>query len=141
MASTNRITLPIDGMTCAGCVSTVESALKQVPGINYVSVNLATEKATVETEHQQVDIPAILRAVKTAGYSAPVEQHEIAIAGSPYPGWESKLQEALSNMAGVASVEISADIGASDGEPYHRESIGAVHLWRRDSGRLPSGPG
>ena len=55
MASSSRITLPIDGMTCAGCVSTVENALKRVQGISYASVNLATEKATVETPDDQID--------------------------------------------------------------------------------------
>ena len=41
------VTLPIGGMTCASCVSYVESALSGVPGVTGASVNLATEKATV----------------------------------------------------------------------------------------------
>lgn len=39
--------LRINGMTCASCVSRVEKALKAVPGVTDVSVNLATEKAIV----------------------------------------------------------------------------------------------
>ena len=36
------LTLAIDGMTCAGCVSRVERAIQAVPGVGEVSVNLAT---------------------------------------------------------------------------------------------------
>jgi len=43
-----RITLPIEGMTCASCVSHVEKALQGVPGVSEVSVNLGTEKASFE---------------------------------------------------------------------------------------------
>ena len=45
--SANRVTLPIEGMTCASCVGRVERALKAVPGVETVAVNLATERATV----------------------------------------------------------------------------------------------
>ena len=38
-------TLPITGMTCAGCVSSVEKGLTRLEGVGEVSVNLATEKA------------------------------------------------------------------------------------------------
>ena len=44
----NHITLPIEGMTCASCVSHVEKALQGVPGVSGVSVNLGTEKASLE---------------------------------------------------------------------------------------------
>jgi len=37
----------VGGMTCASCVARVEKGLKRVPGVEHVSVNLATEKATV----------------------------------------------------------------------------------------------
>ena len=38
----------IEGMTCASCVGRVEKALKAVPGVTNVVVNLATEKATIQ---------------------------------------------------------------------------------------------
>ena len=43
-----QITLPIEGMTCAACVGHVENALSSVPGVSKASVNLATERASVE---------------------------------------------------------------------------------------------
>ena len=41
-----EIRLPIEGMTCASCVLRVEKALKALPGVESVAVNLATEVAT-----------------------------------------------------------------------------------------------
>ena len=110
MASSNRITLPIDGMTCAGCVSTVENALKRVQGVSYASVNLATEKATVETGDDHVDAAAILRAVEMAGYSAPVESRDLNITGTAYAGWESEVEGALSKISGVVSAVVPSDV-------------------------------
>jgi Cu+-exporting ATPase len=58
---------PVGGMTCASCVARVEEALKSVPGVVSVSVNLASEKATVEYL-EGTEIADLRRAVKDAGY-------------------------------------------------------------------------
>ena len=42
------IRLDIEGMTCATCVARLEKALRAVPGVSNVSVNLASESAQVE---------------------------------------------------------------------------------------------
>ncbi len=63
-----RIDIGIHGMTCASCVGRAERALKKVPGVQEVSVNLATESARV-TVHASEQIEARLRrAVRDAGY-------------------------------------------------------------------------
>ena len=58
---------PVQGMTCASCVARVEAALKSVPGVASVSVNLASEKATVEYV-EGTEITDLRRAVQDAGY-------------------------------------------------------------------------
>lgn len=60
--------LQIEGMTCASCVSRVEKALKAVPGVADVAVNLATEKATVRLLSGTVGMSALEAAVRGAGY-------------------------------------------------------------------------
>ncbi len=61
--------LAIDGMTCASCVGRVERALKAVPGVQQASVNLATERATVQGD-ASMDPAALVAAVSKAGYDA-----------------------------------------------------------------------
>jgi Cu+-exporting ATPase len=58
---------PVSGMTCASCVARVEEALRNVPGVVSVAVNLASEKATVEYL-DSVAVADLRRAVKDAGY-------------------------------------------------------------------------
>lgn len=61
------INLSIEGMMCGSCVSSVENALRAVPGVEGVSVSLEDKSALVKGE---VQIDALIQAVKQAGYTA-----------------------------------------------------------------------
>ena len=64
--------LPVEGMTCAGCVSTVSNALQDLPGVSEASVNLATGVATVSLGVSGVDESDLRLAVEAVGYRVPV---------------------------------------------------------------------
>jgi Cu+-exporting ATPase len=64
--------LRIEGMHCASCVSRVEAALQQVPGVRAASVNLARGEALVVTEEPPPGDEALIAAVSQAGYRATV---------------------------------------------------------------------
>ncbi len=64
------ITLPIEGMTCASCVRTVEKALTKVPGVTAAAVNLATETARVTYAPDMVTPDALVKAVERVGYGS-----------------------------------------------------------------------
>ncbi len=66
----SHVTIPIGGMTCAACAQRVEKAIRKLPGVASVSVNFATEKATVAYDPQQVRISVIKEAIEKAGYKA-----------------------------------------------------------------------
>ncbi|MFT4511151.1 heavy metal translocating P-type ATPase [Caballeronia sp. 15711] len=72
----------IGGLTCASCVRRVEKALAKVPGVGQVSVNLATEKATV---HADASVPRdqLVAAVTKAGYEATFIEPEAAPVAAP----------------------------------------------------------
>lgn len=57
-------------MTCGGCVSRVERALRDVPHVSDVRVNLTSETATIDPENGEVDRSALIAAVRRAGYDA-----------------------------------------------------------------------
>ncbi|WP_081069619.1 heavy metal translocating P-type ATPase [Burkholderia stagnalis] len=125
------IELDIDGMTCASCVARVEKALANVPGVTRASVNLATERATVETE---AGVPAsrLADAVKQAGYGAtpvaapdadvappPASRHtELDIGGMTCASCAGRVEKALANVPGVtrASVNLATERATVDAE-------------------------
>jgi copper chaperone CopZ len=60
----------IEGMSCEGCVSTITTALKAMPGVKSVEVSLKDKKATVVADSSQVPSQAIEDTVAKAGYKA-----------------------------------------------------------------------
>ena len=84
----STLDLSVGGMTCASCVMRVERALKSVPGVTDVSVNLATESARVVAADGE-DIDARLRrAVRAAGYEPRASDTDDAAAAlSPWHGF------------------------------------------------------
>ena len=77
------IDLAISGMTCASCVGRVEKALKRVPGVAGVSVNLATEQARVRGFGTPgALLPALTDAVRRAGYMAEVKTDAVTRAAA-----------------------------------------------------------
>ena len=64
----DTVHLAVGGMTCASCVSHVESALQRVDGVASASVNLATERATVEYRTGATGLTEMRHAVEDAGY-------------------------------------------------------------------------
>jgi len=75
MNGSTTFDLPINGMTCASCAGRVERALGKVPGVQSVSVNLATARAHVEVLGQ-MDPGVLIAAVDKAGYTATLPQSE-----------------------------------------------------------------
>ncbi len=73
---TQKVALPVQGMTCASCVLRVENAIKKVPGVINATVNLATERATVEFDPQTTGVQDFAKAVDAAGYVLAAEKTE-----------------------------------------------------------------
>ncbi len=94
--------LQIDGMTCASCVARVEKALLKVPGVTKASVNLATEKASVEALGE-VSFATLAAAVDKAGYAAkPVAPVSAEPPQKRLPGWWPVLVSAALTLPLVA---------------------------------------
>lgn len=70
------VELAVEGMTCGSCVGRVENALKSVPGVSAASVNLATERATVQGVAGAADLVA---AVAKVGYQARLIEGTVAV--------------------------------------------------------------
>ncbi len=69
-ASRPTYQLHIEGMSCGGCVATVERALQSIEGVTGARVNLTTETATIEVAEQPPRRSDLIEAVRRAGYDA-----------------------------------------------------------------------
>ena len=79
-------------MTCAACVRNVERALKRQPGVQEVSVNLATERASVLPGPGGVERNLLVGAVEKAGYGVLDLQDESIAEDSERAAREAAIQ-------------------------------------------------
>ena len=61
------IRLSVSGMSCAGCVASVENAIKAVDGVSLASVNFGEHTAMIEGD---VNAASLVEAIRAAGYDA-----------------------------------------------------------------------
>ncbi|MBB3260924.1 Cu+-exporting ATPase [Paraburkholderia bannensis] len=141
--------LDIGGMTCASCAMRVERALAKVPGVTRASVNLATERATVETTVDPHGVSALsqqlVAAVEKAGYEAtPVAAPEpsavengsasFAIGGMTCSACSNRVEKVLARVPGVTSAsvnlateEASVRLNAPLDDAMRERLVAAVH--------------
>ncbi|WCM24898.1 heavy metal translocating P-type ATPase [Paraburkholderia bryophila] len=140
-------------MTCASCAMRVEKALAKVPGVTRASVNLATEKARIESD-ATVEPDTLAAAVRKAGYEAtPVASEHaapaapalaaaaiqspqavgLAIGGMTCSSCAMRVEKALAKVAGVtgASVNLATEtatvnLSGADSDPTAEALIAAV---------------
>ncbi|MFW1734332.1 heavy metal translocating P-type ATPase [Acinetobacter sp. ULE_I001] len=109
--STDRVSglkssLQIKGMSCASCVSRIETALKKVNGVTNASVNLATERADI-TSNTPIDREALIKAVEHAGYEVADVTTELSIDGMTCASCVSRVEKALKNVPGVKEANVN----------------------------------
>ncbi len=105
--ATNKIVLPVQGMTCASCVTTVERALNGVPGVANATVNFATEKATVVYDPSVTRLSELASSVGEAGYQVIVERVTLPIRGMTCASCVSHVEGALKGLEGVLSANVN----------------------------------
>ena len=107
-ANTKSLNLPVQGMTCASCVSHVEGALKELPGVENVVVNLATNKASLTYDPARASLSDMMRAVDDVGYAVPAAELTLDVRGMTLRHGERKSNrqgEACTSREAVAHVE------------------------------------
>jgi copper chaperone len=64
----NEIILPVTGMTCGGCVNSVQRVLSALPGVQRVDVTLTPGQARVVCDPALIDRATLVQAVIDAGF-------------------------------------------------------------------------
>jgi Cu+-exporting ATPase len=107
MSAEMQITLPITGMTCANCVATVERNLKKVDGVNQATVNLSSERATVEFDPNLATLDDVISRVRRAGYDIAIGDADFIIQRMSDDNDARRLESDLSQLDGVLSTQVS----------------------------------
>ncbi|CAI1960022.1 Copper-transporting P-type ATPase [Serratia quinivorans] len=123
LSSATRLSLPVDGMTCASCVGRVERALKAVQGVQTASVNLATERADL-TFTGAADLLAAVRAIESAGYAVREETTELAIEEMTCASCVGRVEKALTQLPGV--LEASVNLATERARVRHLAGVVAI---------------
>ena len=77
--SKQQLTMPVVGMTCANCATTIERNAKKVAGVSEAAVNLSTDKVQVTYDPSLTSPQAIIERIKRAGYQVPLATLELPI--------------------------------------------------------------
>jgi P-type Cu+ transporter len=128
-AQDDHIELGVEGMSCASCVSRVEDAIRQVPGVTDVSVNLATGRARVGLGAAEPG--AVVKAVEAAGYETAADQITLNVEGMSCASCVGRVEQALNQVPGVLSASVnlateSAQVRFVSGVVDAKGLVGAV---------------
>ncbi|MEZ2233070.1 heavy metal translocating P-type ATPase [Microcoleus sp.] len=66
----DNLTVKLQGMSCASCASSIEQAIKSVPGVMECNVNFGMEQASIQYDSQKTSLAKIQATVDAAGYKA-----------------------------------------------------------------------
>ncbi len=107
MAEERRITLPITGMTCANCSTTIERNLKKAPGVQDAAVNLATERATVTFDPAATSESGLRELIGDLGYGVAVARIEIPVSGMTCANCSATIERNLKRVPGVVNASVN----------------------------------
>ena len=129
--TSKQITLPVTGMTCAMCVKNVERSLKRADGVADVSVNLATEKATIAYDAARLNTKDLIERLESAGYGVASASLDLPVTGMTCAMCQKNVERALNKSDGVINATVNlasekASITYLPGVVRRRDLVAAV---------------
>ena len=104
-----RVILPVEGMSCASCSSTVEKVVSKLSGVEKASVNLATEKLDVTYDTTKLTEADIAKAVRDAGYEIREQliTNQFDVEGMSCASCSSTIEKVVGKLDGVKEVSVN----------------------------------
>jgi Cu+-exporting ATPase len=106
MGNASVLTIHVDKMTCGGCVGRVDRALKALPGVTDVAVNLASETAKVSLT-APATASSVVDGLTRAGYPARVTTVQMDVSNMSCASCVGRVEKALSAVEGVVDVAVN----------------------------------
>ena len=101
------LNLGVQGMTCAACSTRVEKKLSKIEGVKLVSVNLATEKATISFDPERVNPQSFLETVEKTGYTPVTAEASFGVTGMTCANCSARVERNLKKVEGVLEVNVN----------------------------------
>ena len=100
--TTQRLSIPVEGMTCAACATRLEKVLNKLPDTK-ASVNFASETAQVTYAADHVNPEQFYQAINKAGFSTAFNQAQLSIEGMTCAACASRLEKVLNKIPNVSA--------------------------------------
>ena len=103
-----RVTVPITGMTCANCAMNIERNVGKLDGVEGVSVNFASEHATVAFDPKLISIREILSKIQGIGFDVPKASIDFPVTGMTCANCSANIERALNKrVPGVTNASVN----------------------------------
>lgn len=102
-----RVALPVSGMTCTSCATRIGRGLAAVRGVDSAHVNLATEKASLDYDPEQVHLTDVVKVVKDLGYTIPEERVRLRVGGMTCANCVARVERTLTGLEGVVGATVN----------------------------------
>lgn len=96
----DKISLPISGMTCAACSTRLEKQLNKLPGVE-AAVNLANETAVIRFLSAETTSEKILDTIRKTGFDVPHKQVILKISGMTCASCASRIEDVVNKLPGT----------------------------------------
>jgi Cu+-exporting ATPase len=145
MTLPDKVVIHIGGLHCASCVRRLEEGLGLQPGVRGVSVNLVSEKATVEFDASETDVSRLVKAVEEIGYDvlkveefppSGLQKLTVSVGGMTCAACVRRVEQAIGMVAGVRDVSVNLATARATivYDPLVWGGVDAVKLIILDSG-------
>lgn len=106
-----KVSIPVKGMTCASCVAKIEKSLKGTAGVKNVQVNFVSSKANVEYEPNKTSRKNIERVIEKTGYevikpTGTTNKVKLKVLGMDSQHCVHIVGSALDKLGGIAKKEL-----------------------------------
>jgi copper chaperone CopZ len=73
-AALRTVTIKVQGMTCGGCATRVEDALKSTNGVQEARVSYERGKAVIKYDDQKVTVDKLREVIQSTGFFCELKQ-------------------------------------------------------------------
>ena len=100
--ASQKIELPVEGMTCTACATRLEKNLNKLPGVR-ANVSFASEKAWVEFDTGTIQTDVLVRSVEQAGFHVRPQSVRLKITGMTCAACSNRIEKVLAKIPGVTA--------------------------------------